>query len=246
MKAMILDTYFRLRTGKVCDKRGNVAGLIMEHHSKNIETRTGIWMLEASRLVNEYAQLIHSFNRPCCPFYKEKVAGITSCHLREDFPPHPDDPSSRKDRVHCSINSSAISRVYFSDSEICSNSEDHKHIESRCRTYVRQDLLIGHDPLPYRTNVRQIQSNGFCVDSRLGFSGKTRVHRVRNCLYLTQPMRPFARRGGASSFAEASAFAEAPADKTEGKSAPRAARDETGKSYRQPRLAHVRARGLST
>ena len=27
---------------------------------------------------------------------KEKVAGIASYHLREDFPPHPDDPPRRK------------------------------------------------------------------------------------------------------------------------------------------------------
>ncbi len=27
---------------------------------------------------------------------KEKVAGIPSSHLREDFPPHPDDPPRRK------------------------------------------------------------------------------------------------------------------------------------------------------
>ena len=69
----------------------NVIGLIVEHHSKNVEARIGVGMLKASRFVNEYTQLLHVHT-----LYKEKVAGITSSHLREDFPPHPDDPSFQK------------------------------------------------------------------------------------------------------------------------------------------------------
>ena len=66
----------------------------MEYHAEDIETRSGVGILKASRLIYEYAQCVHVM----LFHYKEKVAGITSYHLREDFPPHPDDPSLLKDR----------------------------------------------------------------------------------------------------------------------------------------------------
>ena len=46
MKAMVLDSYFCLCAGKVCDKLRNVVGLIVEHHSKNVEARAGVGMLK--------------------------------------------------------------------------------------------------------------------------------------------------------------------------------------------------------
>jgi hypothetical protein len=69
----------------------------MEYHAEDIETRSGVGILKASRLIYEYAQCVHVVSL----LYKEKVAGIASYHLREDFPPHPDDPSLRKDRLEC-------------------------------------------------------------------------------------------------------------------------------------------------
>ena len=66
----------------------------MENHAEDIETRGIVGILKASRFIYEYVQRVHVVSF----LYKEKVAGISSYHLREDFPPHPDDPSLRKDR----------------------------------------------------------------------------------------------------------------------------------------------------
>ena len=142
---MVLDSYFRLCAGKVCDKLRNIVGLIVEQHSKNVETRTGVGMLKASRFVNEYTQLFHVH-----PLYKEKVAGITSSHLREDFPPHPDDPSLRKDR-----------RVVYQTSVCCARTRV-KCFWGGVVNFANVEML----PVPMLP-----MANGAGAEARWGFAG---------------------------------------------------------------------------
>jgi hypothetical protein len=95
METMSFESEFQFGTLKVGDDTRDVMRLVVEHHSEDIKARIGVGVLKTPRFVNEYAQCLHPAATPYRP-PKEKVAEIASHHQREDFPPHPDDPSCGK------------------------------------------------------------------------------------------------------------------------------------------------------